>query len=105
MTNTIESICIVGSGFMGAQLGLHCAAFRKNVVIMVDVSAESQKRAGEMQETELESRVSSGKINSETKQEILNRIEFVSTIDEAVQTVDLVIEAVPENLELKRQVF
>lgn len=104
MTNTIESICIVGSGFMGAQLGLHCAAYRKNVV-MVDVSAESQKRARELQEKELESRVSSGKINSETKQEIFNRIEFVSEIDEAVQAVDLLIEAIPENLELKRQVF
>jgi 3-hydroxybutyryl-CoA dehydrogenase len=104
MGDTIESICIVGSGFMGAQLGLLCAVHRKKV-IMADVSAESHKRAGEMQETELESRVSSGKINDETKQEILGRIEFVRTVDEAVQAVDLVIEAIPETLELKRKVF
>lgn len=104
MGDTIESICIVGSGFMGAQLGLLCAVHRKKV-IMADVSAESHKRSGEMQETELESRVSSGKINDETKQEILGRIEFVRTVDEAVQAVDLVIEAIPETLELKRQIF
>ena len=104
MGDTIESICIVGSGFMGAQLGLHCAVYGKKVV-MADVSAESRMRARKIHEKELESRVSSGKINNETNQQILRRIEFVENIDEAAHAVDLVIEAIPENLEFKRQVF
>jgi len=104
MKDKIEHICIVGSGFMGTQLGLQCAVYQKKV-IMIDISSENLIRTREIQKKELESRIYSGKIDRNEKQKILERIQFTNIIDETIHSVDLVIEAVPENLELKRKIF
>ena len=38
----IETVCIVGAGFMGAQIGLHCASQGYTVWIM-DISEEARE--------------------------------------------------------------
>ena len=100
----IKKVCIVGTGFMGWQIGLQCAAHGCEVW-GVDVSQEMREKAAQAQRQELEAWIGEGAINAEEKEAILGRICFRGEIEEGTVGVDLVIEAVPEKLEVKREVF
>ena len=104
MVKTRKTVCVVGSGFMGSQIGLQCAA-NGYKVIMNDISSENRKGAAERQREELGSRVAAGTISSREKDQILGSIEFVGDLEEAAGDADFVLEAIPERLELKRRVF
>jgi 3-hydroxybutyryl-CoA dehydrogenase len=54
---------------------------------------------------ELDSRLVAGIASAEEKRSILERISFENEAAEAVKEADLVIEAVPERLDVKRKVF
>lgn len=100
----IETVCIVGAGFMGAQIGLHCASQGYTVWIM-DISEEAREHASQSHIQELDTRVEKEQITTNDKESILNRIHFTEDLKEGASRADLVIEAVPERLELKRGVF
>ncbi len=104
MDNRINHISIVGAGFMGTQLALHFAFFTKEV-LLIEPSKKNTETARKKHIDELDSRISSGKITSETKYEILSRISFIDSIDKVLQKTDLVVEAAPENLKLKQNIF
>ena len=53
MATPLTTVVVVGSGFMGAQIGLHCAA-HGYVVWLYDPSAESLKRAADRHAEELQ---------------------------------------------------
>lgn len=102
--NEIERVCVVGAGFMGAQIGLQCAAYGYPVR-MVDTAPEALSRAREDQSLELDRRVDAGQIITAEREAIRGRIRFTASLQEGAADADLVIEAVPERLELKRAVF
>ena len=89
---------------MGAQIGLRCAV-KEHSVCMVDISNEALEKARSDHEKELDSRMEKQLITLEDKQTILNRISYTTDMREGLSDVDLVIEAIPENLRLKREVF
>jgi 3-hydroxybutyryl-CoA dehydrogenase len=99
-----ETVCVVGCGYMGTQIALHCAVFGHDV-FMVDVSENVRRQAGESQTQELDRRVQIGEIDAAAKQEILARIHIVGDLSRAASQADLAIEAVPEDPELKRKIF
>lgn len=100
----IESVCIVGAGYMGYQIGLQCAShcFR---VRMYDISDEAMERAIESMTQVLDEWIVEKKITEEDKEATLSRIDSMDDLERAASDVDLVIEAIPERLELKREVF
>jgi 3-hydroxybutyryl-CoA dehydrogenase len=100
----IETVCIAGAGFMGAQIGLHCASQGYTVWIM-DISEEARSRASQSHIQELDTRVEKEQIITNDKEGILNRIHFTEDLKEGASRADLVIEAVPKRLEIKRGVF
>jgi len=59
---------------------------------------QSQKR-------ELEARLEKQKITRQDAEAILDRIRFTTDVEEGASPADLVVEAVPERLEIKREVF
>lgn len=103
-TEAIESICIVGAGFMGAQIGLQCAA-HGYPVCLVDTSEQALMEAAQCQVEELERRVDAGQIAVQDQQAIRSRIRLTTDLCAGASAADLVIEAVPERLEIKREVF
>jgi 3-hydroxybutyryl-CoA dehydrogenase len=105
MIKKIEKIAVVGGGFMGIQIAIVAAKFAGNEVALYDISAEAFERARKIEEALLASQVTTGKITAETKGEIQRRITFFSDLPTTLNDADLVIEAVPEILDLKRKVF
>lgn len=100
----IKTVCIVGTGFMGTQIGLQCAIHGYSVNTH-DISSEAQKKGKETQKRILEKMVSSEDISSKQKDQILERISYTTELKKASKEADFVIESVPEKLDLKRKVF
>jgi 3-hydroxybutyryl-CoA dehydrogenase len=101
---SVETLCVVGAGFMGAQIGLHCAVHGRTVRL-VDASEQALKRAAESHTQELERRLEKQLMTRDEKQAVLSRIHLNTNLWEGATASDLVIEAVPERLALKREVF
>jgi 3-hydroxybutyryl-CoA dehydrogenase len=105
MNKKIEKVAIVGGGFMGIQIAIVAAKFAGNTVKIYDVNPEAFERAEKIREALLSSQVAAGKISEQDKTGIKERITFFPELSAALAGADLVIEAVPEALELKRKVF
>jgi 3-hydroxybutyryl-CoA dehydrogenase len=100
----IESVCLCGAGFLGWQISLQCGS-RGVPVRLFDISKEALKRASDNIQHELGTWTSEEKITPKEVEATLSRVSFHSDLAEAVEGVDLVIEAIPERLDLKREVF
>jgi 3-hydroxybutyryl-CoA dehydrogenase len=101
---SIRTVCVVGAGYMGSQIGLQCASHGFPVAFH-DVSPESLELALSSVKEELGKRVAEDEATPEEERAVLSRITATTDLEEAAYGVDLVIEAVPERLELKREVF
>jgi 3-hydroxybutyryl-CoA dehydrogenase len=101
----IGEVAVLGAGFMGFQIALVASKRARNRVRVCDVNAAALQKGMEAAESLLKDEVSAGGITSVEKDEIWERIFFHESLEATLQGADLVIEAIPENLELKREVF
>ena len=99
----IKKPFVVGAGIMGAGIGQLCAQ-RGYDVTVTDISDEIIGGAKAKVTKGLERRVERGKITQEDMDLVLSRINW-STDLELAGGSDFVIEAVLENLELKKEIF
>jgi len=99
-----QIIGVVGAGTMGAQIALHCAAHGYRVRLF-SRSTETLQRAAQGHALELEQRLARQDITVDEQEGLLSRIQSTTDMQEAVAKADLVIENVPEDLEIKRAVF
>lgn len=101
----IASVTVLGTGVLGSQIAYH-SAYSGFDVTAYDISDEILKGAehrfaGIAASYELEVDGAAGG----RAQDALARIVYSSDLAEAVQDADLVVEAVPERLDLKREVY
>lgn len=99
----MRKAAVIGSGTMGAGIA-QVAATAELAVRLCDADAGALERARETIRGSLEKLAEKGKL-PESPGTILDRIRVVRGIAEAVDGADLVVEAVPESLELKRTIF
>ena len=99
----VKKLFIVGAGIMGAGIGQLCAQQGYEVTV-VDVSEEVVERAQEKVKAGLKRRVDKGKITQEEMDSVLSRIRWAADFNLA-QDSDFVVEAVFENLAVKKDVF
>jgi len=99
----VKTVAIIGAGTMGSAIA-EVVATKGFHVKMVDVSEEILKRSLERIRGELKSSYEKGYI-TENIDEIMKRIEVTVNMAEAVKDADIIIEAVPEIMELKKKVF
>ncbi len=99
-----ETVCIVGAGFMGTQIGLQCAT-HGYTVWFVDSQEESLQRATQRCSQELARWLEKGQINLSEREAVLSRSHTSTKLSAGVSNAGLVIETVPEHLEIKRAVF
>ncbi len=100
----IEKISVIGAGEMGHGIA-ELAAMSGFKVNLYDIEEEILDDAMNKIEWSLEKLVEKEKLSDEEFEKSLNRISTTTDISEVVSDVDLVIEATPENLELKQSVF
>jgi 3-hydroxyacyl-CoA dehydrogenase len=102
-TFEIHRAAVIGAGTMGA--GISTALVNAGIpVLLRDNSAEGLERGIATIRKNFQRRVDRGRMTAETMDQRLGMIE-TATGYEGVESVDLVIEAVFENMELKKQVF
>ncbi|NUQ24262.1 MAG: 3-hydroxybutyryl-CoA dehydrogenase [Saprospiraceae bacterium] len=99
----MNKIGIIGCGAMGTGIA-QVAAMAGHEVFLCDSDHAAWPRALTNLSTNINRLVEKNKISSDAAQDILNRILFTSAMEE-MHGVDLVIEAIVENLEVKQSVF
>jgi 3-hydroxybutyryl-CoA dehydrogenase len=102
-SDAIGRVGIVGAGFMGAQIALHLASHGCPTVV-VDQSPDALNRMRQSHDAELDRRIAAGTLPAAERPSILARVAAGTDLA-SVSSADLVIEAAPERLELKRALF
>lgn len=100
----MSSLAVIGAGTMGAGIA-HIAAVAAHDVILYDVSDDVLARACARISAALDSGVARGKLDDGGRRDALARIRTSSELESAVRDCHVVIETVPEDLQLKQEVF
>ena len=101
---TVKNITVLGSGVMGHGIAQVSATAGYNVVLR-DIKQEFLDKAMEKIKWSLDKLVSKEKISKEEGESIFSRITPIVDLNEAVKNAELVIEVVPEIMDLKKSVY
>lgn len=100
----IKKVAVIGAGAMGTGIAYVCTTKGYEVSIR-DINEDLVKRGtGKIREM-IATGVNRGKLTPKEAQEIMKRIKGTTDVTEAVKDADLVIEAVFEDMELKKKLF
>jgi len=103
--NWIKNYTVIGAGTMGreiAQVAL-MADFQK--VILFSRTQQTLDKALGFIKKGLEKMESKGMVDKNATSKLLEKLILVRDIEKAVKNADIVIESVPENMDLKREIF
>ena len=100
----IKNITVLGSGIMGHGIAQVSAMAGYNVTLR-DIEQQFLDKAISKIRWSLDKLVSKEKISKDEGDKIISRIKLVVDLGDAVRDCDLVIEAVPEIMELKKKVY
>lgn len=100
----IKTVAVVGAGRMGRQIAMNTAIYGYEVYVTDPVAAVLADVENWVSEY-LAGRVVKGRMTKEQTQEVCSRFHTVKGLEDAVKDADLVIEAVTELEEVKRQVL
>ncbi len=100
----MTTLAVVGAGSMGAQIAQQ-AALHGIGVCLHDQSEEQLRQAIESNRGHVERRVEKGKLDRAAAEAALGRVRTTTDLHEAANGADFVIEAVFEDLEVKRAIF
>jgi 3-hydroxybutyryl-CoA dehydrogenase len=100
----IRTIAVIGAGIMGRGIA-HSAALGGYRTILEDILPNTLRKAETEIRANLEKAVELGKVTKSDADGAFARVEFASSVEEAAREADLVIEAVPEEMESKIEIF
>ena len=100
----VKKIAVVGAGLMGAGISYVSIAAGYDV-IMTDLDDDAINRGLSRFKGYVESGVKRGKLSSEDGEKMISQLVTTTILGEAVSDVDLVIEAVFENMDVKKKLF
>jgi 3-hydroxybutyryl-CoA dehydrogenase len=100
----IKTIAVIGAGTMGRGIA-HVAALGGYRTILEDLLPNALRRAESEIRNNLDKAVELGKVSPVDAQAAVGRLEYAGSVEDAAREADLVIEAVPEELESKIEIF
>jgi len=100
----IKNIAVMGAGAMGHGIAQVAAMAGYNVT-MRDISQEFLDRGMKNIRWSIGKFIEKKKISPAEAEKVLSRIKPLVSLEEAVKNADFVVEAVPERLDLKKQIF
>jgi 3-hydroxybutyryl-CoA dehydrogenase len=101
----IKRITVLGAGLMGHGITQVAAQVGKYEVCMRDIEQKFVDSGMNMIRESLQRFVKKGQLTEAQMNEILGRIHPTLDLKEAVSKADLIIEAAPENVEIKKSIF
>jgi 3-hydroxybutyryl-CoA dehydrogenase len=100
----VKSVAVIGAGIMGRGIA-HAAALGGYRTILEDILPNALRRAETEIRSNLDKAVELGKVTPADADAAFSRLEYASSVEEAARQADLVIEAVPEEMESKIEIF
>jgi 3-hydroxybutyryl-CoA dehydrogenase len=104
VTSGIRTIAVLGAGTMGRGIA-HVAALGGYSTRLFDVSTAALSAAEQSIHANLDKGVAKGKVDADRAAAAKENLAWTSDFDAAVRDAGLVIEAVPESMELKVEAF
>jgi enoyl-CoA hydratase/3-hydroxyacyl-CoA dehydrogenase len=102
--NDIQTIAVLGAGSMGHGIAEVASLAGYNVNLR-DISEEYVQEGYDQIEWSIQKLTESDQLSKDEANGVLDRLETYVALDDALGDVDLVIEAVPEKMEIKSQVY
>jgi 3-hydroxybutyryl-CoA dehydrogenase len=100
----VKTIAVIGAGIMGRGIA-HVAALGGYRTILEDLVPAALRKAEKEIRTNLDKAVELKKVSPTDADAAVGRLEYAGSVDEAAREADLVIEAVPEEMESKIEIF
>jgi len=101
---SIQNVAVLGAGIMGRGIA-HVAALGGYNTVLQDTSREQLEKATNDIGAILEKGMAMGRVTDSEAVEARRRLRTVASLDDAARQADLVIEAVPERMDLKVEIF
>lgn len=104
----IKTVLVVGAGAMGQQIAMNSALngrAHNYKVILCDSFPAALEKAKKWAPEYLAGRVAKGRITQEEADQVAANLTFSDNVEEAAVEADIVIEAIIENLDAKRDLF
>jgi 3-hydroxybutyryl-CoA dehydrogenase len=100
----VRTVAVIGAGIMGRGIA-YAAALGGYRTILEDLLPNALRRAESEIRANLDKAAELGKIMPADADAAFGRLEYAGTVEEAARQADLVIEAVPEEMESKIEIF
>jgi len=101
----VERITVLGAGLMGHGIAQVAAQVGKYDVNLRDIEQRFVDSGMSMMKESLNRFVKKGQLSEEAMKTVLGRIHPMLDLKESVSNADLIVEAAPESLELKKAIF
>jgi 3-hydroxybutyryl-CoA dehydrogenase len=100
----VGTIAVIGAGIMGRGIA-HAAALGGYRTILEDLLPTALRKAESEIRSNLDKAVELGKVTAPEANSAFKRLGYADSVEEAAREADLVIEAVPEEMESKIEIF
>ena len=100
----VRTIAVIGAGIMGRGIA-HAAALGGYRTILEEFCRTALRKAETEIRSNLDKAVELGKVTKDDADEAFGRLEYASSVEQAAREADMVIEAVPEEMESKIEIF
>jgi 3-hydroxybutyryl-CoA dehydrogenase len=100
----VKTVAVIGAGIMGRGIA-HAAAIGGYRTILEDLLPGALRRAESEIRANLDKAVELGKVAAPDADAAFRRVEYAGSVEQAAREADLVIEAVPEEMESKIEIF
>ncbi len=100
----IRTVAVIGAGTMGRGIA-HAAALGGYRTILEDILPNALRKAETEIRAHLDQAVELGKVEASHAEAAFSLLEYAGSVDEAARDADLVIEAVPDEMESKMEIF
>ena len=100
----VKTIAVIGAGIMGRGIA-HAAALGGYRTILEDLLPGALRKAETEIRANLDKAVELGKVTAPDADSAFQRLEYAGSVEEAARDADLIIEAVPEEMESKIEIF
>jgi len=100
----VKTIAVIGAGTMGRGIA-YASAFGGYQTVLEDISREMLEKAVAWIKQAFDEGVSRGKVEAGVRDKAITLISTSSKVEDAIRDADLIIEAVPEEMEMKLELF